>query len=134
MPTAVVEGAGRNKFGAWVKIGGEFKNAGKGLTFDLSTLKKGDEITFDGSGKYINSVAVTGTGVSVPQSTNSNSFVAGPANDKKALEIGRSVAVKAVLDSPIMAELLKTNDIAVAVAESKAIMEMYAQYIATGTV
>ena len=36
--SGVVEGAGRNKFGTWVKIGGEFKNAGKGLTFDLASL------------------------------------------------------------------------------------------------
>lgn len=133
MPTAIVEGAGRNKFGAWVKINGEFKNSGKGLTFDLGTLSKGDAISFEGTGKYINSITVTGKG-EVPTSTNSNSLVATPPNPGKALEIARSVAVKAVLDSSIMDDLIKNSDLSQAVVESKAIMEIYAQYIATGTV
>ena len=130
MATGIVEAAGKNKFGAWVKIGGEFKNSGKGLTFDLATLSKGDSVDFEGTGKYINSIKVTGTGAVVPQSSGSKS---GGFDVNKSAEIARSTAVKSVLGSPAFAQAYAKKDISETMNDAKLLIAEFAAYIINGT-
>jgi hypothetical protein len=130
MPTGVIEAAGKNKFGAWIKIGGEFKNSGKGLSFDLSTLNKGDSVEFEGTGKYINSIKVVGTGAPVPQSSGTKS---GGFDVNKSAEIARSTAVKSVLGSPAFAQAYAKKDISETMSDAKLLIKEFSDYIISGS-
>jgi len=129
MSNGVVQVAGKNKYGAYVKIGDNFFNSGKGLTFDLSSLTKGDAVEFEANGKYINKISVTGKS-EVPVSSGFKSSVT--TSDKSA-EIARSTAVKSVLGSPAIAQAYAKKDISETIQDSKLLIEEFTKYILTGT-
>lgn len=130
--TGIVQVAGRNKFGSYLKVNDAFFNAGKSLKFDLATLQKGQAVTFQNNGKYINSIEVSGEGaVHVPTHTATAPSLAPSTN--KNVEIARSTAVKAVLGSPMIAQMYKTKDVSEAVSDTKLIIESFTNYIVTGS-
>jgi len=138
MITAVIEGAGVSKFGAWVKIGGGYMNPSKfnkdgAFLSTFGALKKGDQVSYESDGKYIKSITVVGQGHAVEGNTNAAYGPVSSTPSNKDEQIARSTAIKAVLGSPLVNGLLHDKDISEAVSDSKALIEEMTRYILTGS-
>lgn len=97
----------------------------------IAGLRRGDTIeAVVAQGKFVKSLRVVSSGAAP---TPSNGGSTGPSEPSaKDAQIARSTAVKAVLQSPMLATQWKDLDAPQAVAEAKTLIGLFEKYILTG--
>lgn len=137
---AVVE-AVSNKFGPSVLLARAdgkdwYKPSKFGPQVDLLSLAKGDKVDFTADGKYIKAIAKTGTAPVSQSQPSSGASSARPAgrvmSGEQKAEIARSVALKAIFDSPVVAKLSEHKDEAQTLSFLRELTDDATGYILTG--
>jgi hypothetical protein len=126
-----------------IKVNGGWLSKDKFSQIDLNSVTKGDDVEVElKNDKFITSLKVVGSSLT-PNSTNgttakpAGSNAGGTTNYRQTdpqtrLEIARGTAVKAVMESPLLAATLQTGDFSEAIGTAKTLMQSLASYILTG--
>jgi hypothetical protein len=116
---------------------GEWLNVGRNKNVSLAGLNRGDQVEFEAAeGGWLQSITKVGnspSGEATQTATKSNgqSSRADTGSDVQN-RIARSVAVQAVMSSPLLAEALKDSDISEVVSEAKSMIEELTEYVNSG--
>jgi hypothetical protein len=114
------------------KSGGAWYNRAKGATFpDFGGISKGDEVEVQADGQWVKDLVVMSGGTPATSSAAASVSV-GVKGSSRDEAIIRQSSVKAVLESPVIAAMLKDLDRSEAITEAKKLIVLMTNYSTTG--